>query len=116
MKTFNEAAHKIATEIAELIISKQHDYGHGNILAFGEFGVLVRASDKLERLKNLSKKGALKVPIFEECPHCGEIMATGEMKPLHEATEDTWMDLAGYSLIALMLRRGIFTLPLEGAK
>lgn len=95
MKTFNEAAHKIAIEIADLIISKQHDYGHGNILAFGEFGVLVRVSDKLERLKNLHHLG--------DCPE-------------NETIEDTWRDLAGYALIALMLGRKVFELPLEGAE
>ena len=95
MKTFNEAAYKLAEEVAELIISKQHDYGHGNILAFGEFGVLVRASDKLERLKNLHRLG--------DCPE-------------NETVEDTWRDLAGYAIIALMLERKVFELPLEGAE
>lgn len=92
MQTFNEAAYKIAAGVADLIISKQHDYGHGNILAFGEFGVLVRASDKLERLKNLHRLG--------DCP-------------ANETIEDTWKDLAGYALIALMLGRKVFELPLE---
>lgn len=97
LRTWEEAVRIVADEVAELCIMKQKDYGHGNILAFGEYGVLVRTSDKLERLKNLLK---LDHPL----------------EPENEAIEDTWMDLAGYSLIALMLRRGIFTLPLEGAK
>lgn len=92
MKTFEEAIHKIAAEIAELVISKQHDYGHGNILAFGELGVLVRCSDKIERLKNLWKRG---------------------IEPENETVTDTWRDLVGYSMIALMLRAETFTLPLE---
>lgn len=92
MKTFEEALQAIAKEVVELVIAKQHDYGHGNILAFGEFGVLVRTSDKLERLKNLLKSNT---------------------EPENETIEDTWMDLVGYSLLALMLRRGTFTLPLE---
>ena len=116
VETFNEAIHEIATELADFIISKQHDYGHGNILAFGEFGVLVRCSDKVERLKNLAKRGALEVPIFTECPHCGELLATNKMQPLHEALKDTWKDLLGYSMIALMLRQGTFTLPLKEKK
>jgi hypothetical protein len=90
MDNFEDACHGIAKEIAEVVISKQRDYGHGNILAFGEFGVLVRANDKMERMKNLQK-------------------AQGE--PSNESIDDTWIDLAGYSIIALMLRKGIFTLP-----
>lgn len=92
MKTFDEAAYKTAAEVAALIVSKQHDYGHGNILAFGEYGVLVRCSDKLERLKNLLKRG---------------------IEPENETVIDTWRDLVGYGLIALMLRNGVFTLPLK---
>lgn len=95
MKTFEEAIKLIANEICELCISKQHDYGHGNILVFGEFGVLVRASDKLERLKNFHRLG--------DCPE-------------NETVEDTWRDLAGYAIIALMLERKAFELPLEGAE
>lgn len=83
----------VANEIAALISAKQHDYGHGNILAFGEEGVLVRTSDKWERLKHLYSKRS------------GE----GLVEPL----EDAWMDLAGYAIIALMLRRGWFTLELD---
>ena len=92
METFEEAVYKIATEIADLVISKQRDYGHGNILAFGELGVLVRCSDKIERLKNLWKRG---------------------IEPENETVTDTWKDLVGYSFIALMLREGTFTLPLK---
>ena len=87
--TFEEACRAKAQEIAELVIKKQNDYGHGNILAFGELGVLVRSSDKFERLKNLQ----------------GRVHQ-------NEAIEDTWMDIAGYSIIALMLREGTFELEL----
>lgn len=90
-QTFEEAVRLIASEIAELVIRKQRDYGHGNILAFGELGVVVRVSDKAERLKHLYKTGDA---------------------PRNEAVEDTWDDLAGYSLIGKMLRRGWFELPL----
>lgn len=95
METFDEAAYKTAAQIAELCVSKQHDYGHGNILAFGEYGVLVRCSDKLERLKNLLKRG---------------------VEPENESVIDTWRDLCGYAILALMLRDGTFTLPLKGEK
>lgn len=118
--TFEEAIEAVAKEIAELVISKQHDYGHGNILAFGEYGTLVRSSDKLERLKNLAKKGGIALHIEADytCPECGQThtfeFGSDEVNAaLNEPVEDTWKDLAGYAYLALLLRRGLFTLPLE---
>lgn len=90
--TFQDSCVDISEEISNLVLSKQRDYGQGNILAFGEFGVLVRSSDKFERLKNLLKEGKA---------------------PNNESIEDTWKDIAGYAILALMLRRGTFTLPLR---
>jgi hypothetical protein len=74
------------TKLITLFDQKQHDYGSGNIAKFGEVGVLVRVSDKIERLANLQRKG---VNI-----------------PLNEAVEDSWMDIATYAIIALMIRHG----------
>lgn len=89
---FEEALEVMDRELNSLMVKKQTDYGHGNITAFGELGVLVRCSDKLARIKN--------------------ILASGRV-PSNEAIEDSWMDLANYAKIALMLRRGLFTLPLR---
>ena len=88
--TFNEACQEVANELAELVCKKQHDYGHGNILAFGEFGVLVRTNDKVARLTNLVGKEGITEPRV-----------------------DAWRDIAGYAIIALMLERGWFQLELE---
>ena len=90
--SFDDSVHEIAAEIADLIIRKQRDYGHGNILTFGEYGVLVRSSDKIARLKNLLE---------------------GNTAPSNESVDDSWSDLAGYAIIALMLRRGTFTRELK---
>lgn len=89
-QSFNEACHKVANELAELVIKKQYDYGHENILAFGELGILVRANDKVARLKNLTNK-----------------------KGKTEPRLDAWFDLGGYAILALMLDRGWFQLELE---
>ncbi len=89
-KTWNEAVRQIANEIVALLVKKQADYGHENINSFGEFGILVRANDKLCRLRNLLGK-----------------------EPANEAIDDSWRDLAGYSMLALMLRNNQFNLPLE---
>ncbi len=88
--TFEEACYIVAKEIAELVISKQHDYGHDNILAFGEFGVCVRATDKIGRWKTLLNKTAA-----------------------NEPRRDTWRDLGGYAIIAEMLYRDWFKLELK---
>lgn len=76
------------------IIGKQYDYGHQNIL-WGErppvSGLLIRAHDKVARLKNLQARGTA---------------------PKHEAVIDSWKDLVGYALIGIMVAEGTFTLPL----
>lgn len=78
--------HDIAYEIANLLDQKRQDYGVENIRKFGSYGVLVRVSDKVERLINLSGKGK---------------------EPNFETTEDTWKDIAGYAILALIeLREG----------
>ena len=72
-------------KIYALFCKKQRCYGSGNIAKFGEHGVLIRVNDKLERLINLVKGGD---------------------NPLDETIEDTWRDLADYSIIALLCRSG----------
>ena len=74
------------------MINKQRDYGHNNILDFGEYGVLVRLNDKVCRLKNL---------------------LGNKKEPKNESIDDSWIDTANYAIIAIMLRRGLFTLPLK---
>ena len=90
IETFNEACQIIAQEIAELLCKKQADYGHDNINAFGEFGLLVRTNDKVARLRNLQGK-------------------EGKAEP----RIDAWRDIAGYAIIALMIDRDWFKLELE---
>lgn len=74
-------------EAFELFCKKQSDYGPGNINAFGEYGILVRTNDKIERLKRLLNPNRKDAPV-------------------NESIEDTWMDTSIYSLIALLFRRG----------
>jgi Nucleotide modification associated domain 1 len=74
------------------IASKQHDYGHDNILWAGIDGVIVRMHDKIARIKNLQERGA---------------------DATNESLYDSWLDIAGYGVIALMLLAGTFTLDLK---
>lgn len=78
----------VLDEIGNLLISKQADYGPGNVNnAYGGAinGLLVRIGDKFERLKNLF---------------------SSKTKPNHESIEDSFKDLANYAIIALMVERG----------
>lgn len=89
---FEDGFDSVVGDLRALMVRKQRDYGHGNILKFGVRGCLVRASDKVERLANLDRRGSL---------------------PENEAVTDSWRDLANYAIIALMLERGVFELPLK---
>ncbi|MDI3298280.1 MAG: nucleotide modification associated domain-containing protein [Bacillota bacterium] len=91
-RTFEEALDSVIADARAVMIDRQRKYGSGNISAFGEIGVLVRASDKLERLKHFHLGGGADAP--------------------DESVDDTWIDLANYALIALLLRRGTWGLPL----
>lgn len=93
--SFEFECRKVCSELAELVIGKQHDYGKANILDFGETGILIRSNDKFARLKNL-------------------IM--NKKEPSNESVTDTWKDVAGYAVLALMLRNDTFKLPMEEKK
>ena len=90
-KEFVANVWSIMDEIGNLLISKQLDYGPGNVSnAHGGpiNGLLVRIGDKFERLKNLIKKD--------------------NIKPQHESIEDSFKDLANYGVIGLMVQRGVW--------
>ena len=88
MNQFVADSWDIIDELGNLLISKQRDYGPGNINnAYGGpiNGLMVRMGDKFERLKNL--------------------LASGHA-PQHESIEDSFKDLANYCIIAMMVTRG----------
>ena len=88
MNQFVADSWDIIDELGNLLISKQRDYGPGNINnAYGGpiNGLMVRMGDKFERLKNL--------------------LASGHT-PEHESIEDSFKDLANYCIIAMMVGRG----------
>ena len=67
---------------------KQRDYGPSNIAKFGLTGVLVRSSDKIERLINLQ---TISIDSVEYEPEA------------NESIEDSWQDLSVYGAIARVL-------------
>ena len=95
-QSYEEACREAALEIAQVVINKQHDYGHDNILAFREKGLVVRLWDKVARLKNLMWKN--------------------DYEPKNESVVDTFIDIAGYGIIAVMLSKGNFTAELQESK
>lgn len=86
--SWDDTAQALLNELHSTLVSKQHDYGHDNILFAGANGVLVRAHDKIARIKNLLGRG-------------GAVA--------HESLRDSWQDLAGYAIIGMMLNDGTFT-------
>ena len=74
-----------------LFDKKQRDYGTNNINKFGVFGILVRVSDKVERLINLNKKS--------KQSKIAEIEA-------NEPITDNWADITVYGAIARIVNEG----------
>ncbi len=65
---------------------KQQDYGPRNISGWGTLGVIVRMSDKFERLKTLLGKK--------------------RRKPQNESVMDSLTDIANYAIIATLVEKG----------
>jgi hypothetical protein len=75
-----------------VLVKKQNDYGHENILAFGVVGVAIRVCDKIARYENLKDR---------------------KDQTQNEPFEDCMMDMVGYATIARMIKNNTFTLELE---
>lgn len=86
-KTLDQAFSQVNSELLAMFLKKHHDYGKGNILDTKELGIAFRVSDKLNRLK---------------------FLLSNDKKPSNESIEETWVDIAVYSVIAVMYRRGWF--------
>lgn len=77
---------EVCSQMYIMHVSKSSDYGSHGIARHGIDGVIVRMSDKLERLITLSNK-------------------TYHKETKNEPIEDTLMDLASYAVIGLILYR-----------
>lgn len=96
--SFEGAVYDKALEIANTIIRKQHDYGKGNIRKGQEAGIILRVSDKVERLFNLA------YPVRKD----------GD--PANESVRDSWLDVGGYGNIGLLWNDGDWDKPMMMAK
>lgn len=80
-------------ELGDILVRKQHDYGHDNINAFGQIGIAVRLSDKIARYYNLKDRNT---------------------QALNEPFIDCLKDMVGYGVISAMLAADTFNQQLEG--
>lgn len=84
----DEHVDETVQELADLLISKHHDYGPKNISQSpgGPLnGLRVRMWDKFARINNL---------------------IDNEVDPEHESLEDSFKDMANYAIIGLLVLRG----------
>lgn len=86
-------------ELYRLHLKKNADYSPSNILLTGEIGLLTRMWDKMARLMNLiGFRFTVQDPWF----------SGAERIPANEPTIDSYKDLACYSIIGLILRKGLW--------
>jgi hypothetical protein len=86
-QTLDQAYQVVLDDLLQMFLKKHKDYGKGNILANGEIGIAMRVAEKVERLKHL--------------------LMTND-QPANESLEETWIDIAVYGVLAVLLRRGQF--------
>lgn len=79
----------VLKEMFTLWQRKHHDYGSGNIGILGERGIFVRMFDKMQRLLQL---------VWKE----------KSASVSNESVNDTYLDMAVYSVIAILVRRGLW--------
>ena len=89
--TYEDALGLVLDEIKETILRRHKRYGH-NLLRHGEMGIIIRVDDKTERIKN---------------------MIEAKEDDAEEPREQTWIDVAGYAVQAIMIGRGDFILPMR---
>ena len=90
MSQFEGDVHEIFVELENLLIQKHNDYGPTNISQSpgGAFnGIVVRMWDKFARIRNLYQN---------------------DIVVKNEPLEDSFKDMANYSVIAILVQRGLW--------
>jgi len=82
--TYEELLDALLKNIKEMLVKKHHDYGADNLKKHGLIGINVRLDDKMARLNNF----------FEN---------TNVFKVDTETAKDTYRDVAGYAIQAILL-------------
>lgn len=84
IQQFRDQLTRVFTDMTDLLVRKRESYGPGNLTRFGTFGIVVRASDKIERLVNMHEAGAT-------------------ANPDGDSMKDAFRDLIGYAALALLM-------------
>lgn len=118
-ETFNEAMDSVYKDMREIMISKQTLRGAGNISAQGLYGIFTRVKDdKLERIMKSVKRDVQR----EQCLADGlpqdivdKYYPARDVAEAHaeDSLEDDILDCANYCIIAMMVMRGIWGLPVD---
>ncbi len=91
-----QAFAEILGKMYRVHLSKNADYSPANILGAGEIGLVTRLWDKIARLMNLTGfRISINESVFEK-----------PKNPKNESVGDTYLDLATYGVIGLLLREG----------
>jgi hypothetical protein len=85
-------------DILLIVINKQKDYGHNNVAMFGITGLVIRLHDKIARAENLLNNREMKNSVPGESLY------------------DTFLDMIGYSIIAMMWLNNTFMYELGDSK
>lgn len=78
----------VFADMTELLVSKRQSYGTTNLTRFGGIGIVIRASDKIDRLATMYRTG-------ERASADGDLMT------------DAWQDLIGYGALGLLHEQGL---------
>jgi hypothetical protein len=81
---FEEDLTRQFRDMRSLLVKKRQSYGNQNLVKFGTFGIVVRMSDKIERLVTMHRDGTSE-------------NADGD------SMKDAFRDLIGYGVLALLL-------------
>ena len=81
---FQTQLDELFRDMTDLLVRKRKSYGTTALTKFGMMGVLIRASDKIDRLTTMVNNGTTQ---------------TAD----NESMADAWRDLIGYSALALLM-------------
>ena len=86
----SEGIKDATADVLELVLDKNRRYGNDNLTTHGHLGIIVRVSDKLARIKNMSKADEKNKEEYEKA---------------RRKMERDYMDIAGYGILGLKLMR-----------